>query len=103
LSDLPEMLSGKWQGAVALTEPEAGSSLADITTMAEPTDDGYYKLRDREIFYLAEVQETIREVEKFVEIVFFFEYELPKIQSLAYRLMHSDGLEVEIMPELFLD
>jgi alkylation response protein AidB-like acyl-CoA dehydrogenase len=50
---LPNMLSGKWQGTMALTEPEAGSSLADITTMAEPTDHGYYKIRGQKIFISA--------------------------------------------------
>jgi alkylation response protein AidB-like acyl-CoA dehydrogenase len=47
---LPQMLSGRWQGTMALTEPEAGSSLADITTMAEPTDHGYYKIKGQKIF-----------------------------------------------------
>jgi hypothetical protein len=28
---------------------------------------------------------------------------LPKIQGLAARLMHSDGLTVEITPDLFSD
>jgi alkylation response protein AidB-like acyl-CoA dehydrogenase len=50
---LPNMLSGKWQGTMALTEPEAGSSLADITTMAEPTDHGYYKISGQKIFISA--------------------------------------------------
>ena len=50
---LPKMLSGKWQGTMALTEPEAGSSLADITTMAEPTDYGYYKIKGQKIFISA--------------------------------------------------
>jgi alkylation response protein AidB-like acyl-CoA dehydrogenase len=50
---LPKMLSGKWQGTMALTEPEAGSSLADITTMAEPTDHGYYKIKGQKIFISA--------------------------------------------------
>jgi alkylation response protein AidB-like acyl-CoA dehydrogenase len=50
---LPNMLSGKWQGTMALTEPEAGSSLADITTMAEPTDQGYYKIKGQKIFISA--------------------------------------------------
>ena len=50
---LPNMLSGKWQGTMALTEPEAGSSLADITTLAEPTDQGYYKIRGQKIFISA--------------------------------------------------
>jgi len=50
---LPNMLAGKWQGTMALTEPEAGSSLADITTMAEPTDHGYYKIKGQKIFISA--------------------------------------------------
>ena len=50
---LPKMLAGTWQGTMALTEPEAGSSLADITTMAEPTDHGYYKIRGQKIFISA--------------------------------------------------
>jgi len=47
---LPPMFSGKWQGTMALTEPQAGSSLADIMTTAEPTDEGYYKIRGQKIF-----------------------------------------------------
>ena len=49
---LPNMLAGKWQGTMALTEPEAGSSLADITTMAEPTDHGYYKIKRSKDIYI---------------------------------------------------
>src|SRR5215217_1731971 len=33
-------LEGRWFGTMALSEPQAGSSLADITTKAEPQDDG---------------------------------------------------------------
>jgi butyryl-CoA dehydrogenase len=47
------MYAGKWQGTMALTEPEAGSSLADITTMAEPTDNGYYLIKGQKIFISA--------------------------------------------------
>lgn len=50
---VPNMLAGKWQGTMALTEPEAGSSLADITTMAEPTDKNYYLIRGQKIFISA--------------------------------------------------
>jgi butyryl-CoA dehydrogenase len=35
---------------MAMTEPEAGSSLADIITEAEPTDEGYYKISGQKIF-----------------------------------------------------
>ncbi|HET57371.1 MAG TPA: acyl-CoA dehydrogenase [Deltaproteobacteria bacterium] len=50
---LPLMMSGEWQGTMALTEPQAGSSLADTVTSAEPTDEGYYKLRGQKIFISA--------------------------------------------------
>jgi len=50
---VPKMLTGQWQGTMALTEPEAGSSLADITTMAEPTDKGYYRIKGQKIFISA--------------------------------------------------
>jgi len=50
---VPKMFSGEWQGTMALTEPQAGSSLADLTTTAEPTDQGYYKLRGQKIFISA--------------------------------------------------
>jgi alkylation response protein AidB-like acyl-CoA dehydrogenase len=50
---VPRMLAGEWQGTMALTEPQAGSSLSDITTRAEPTDQGYYKIRGQKIFISA--------------------------------------------------
>jgi len=40
---------------------------------------------------------------KFFAFRYFFEYELPKIEGLAKRLMNSDGLTVEINPEFFSD
>lgn len=47
----PKMYSGEWQGTMALTEPNAGSSLSDITTSAEPTGQaGVYKIRGQKIF-----------------------------------------------------
>jgi alkylation response protein AidB-like acyl-CoA dehydrogenase len=36
---IPKMYNGTWQGTMAMTEPNAGSSLSDITTSAEPLDD----------------------------------------------------------------
>jgi alkylation response protein AidB-like acyl-CoA dehydrogenase len=38
------MVAGRWFGTMCLSEPQAGSSLADITTRAEPRDDGTYRL-----------------------------------------------------------
>lgn len=42
---IPAMLDGRFFGTMCLTEPQAGSSLADISTIAEPLDDGRYSLR----------------------------------------------------------
>lgn len=41
---LPPMLEGRWFGTMCLSEPQAGSSLADITTRAEPLGDGTYRI-----------------------------------------------------------
>jgi len=50
---IPRMFSGEWQGTMALTEPQAGSSLSDITTQAESTKEGYYRMRGQKIFISA--------------------------------------------------
>ncbi|WP_114395350.1 acyl-CoA dehydrogenase [Oleisolibacter albus] len=41
---LAPMLTGRFFGTMALSEPQAGSSLADIRTMAVPNDDGSYSI-----------------------------------------------------------
>jgi len=48
-----KMLSGQWQGTMALTEPQAGSSLTDITTKAVPAADGTYRIKGRKVFISA--------------------------------------------------
>ena len=50
---VPKMHAGRWQGTMALTEPEAGSSLTDLTTIAEPTDTGHYLIKGQKIFISA--------------------------------------------------
>lgn len=47
---VPNMLNGKWGGTMCLTEPQAGSSLTDITTAAYPQADGTYKIKGQKIF-----------------------------------------------------
>jgi alkylation response protein AidB-like acyl-CoA dehydrogenase len=47
---LPKMIDGSWGGTMCLTEPQAGSSLSDITTSATPTEDGFYKISGHKIF-----------------------------------------------------
>jgi len=50
---LPPMLAGKWQGTMALTEPDAGSSLGDLSTMAAPLDPGVYAISGEKVFISA--------------------------------------------------
>jgi len=47
---LEKMLSGKWGGTMCLTEPQAGSSLSDITTTAYRTDEGHFKIKGQKIW-----------------------------------------------------
>ena len=44
------LYDGRWTGTMALSEPQAGSSLADVRTVARPADDGSYRLRGAKIF-----------------------------------------------------
>ena len=38
------VIEGRWFGTMALSEPQAGSSLGDITTLARPQSDGSYRV-----------------------------------------------------------
>jgi acyl-CoA dehydrogenase len=46
---LPKLVSGEWTGTMNLTEPQAGSDLAAITTKAEPEGD-HYRITGRKIY-----------------------------------------------------
>jgi alkylation response protein AidB-like acyl-CoA dehydrogenase len=47
---MPRMLSGEFTGTMALTEPHAGSSLADIHTTAFKLADGQYRLKGNKMY-----------------------------------------------------
>ncbi|WP_414430078.1 acyl-CoA dehydrogenase [Alcanivorax sp. IL3] len=47
---LEPMMAGRFTGTMALTEPHAGSSLADIRTRAVPQEDGSYRLKGNKIY-----------------------------------------------------
>lgn len=47
---IPPMLEGRWTGTMNLTEPQAGSDLALLTTRAVKQDDGSYRLSGQKIF-----------------------------------------------------
>jgi alkylation response protein AidB-like acyl-CoA dehydrogenase len=50
---VPNMMAGRWQGTMALTEPQAGSSLSDVVTSATLQADGSYKIRGQKVFISA--------------------------------------------------
>ncbi|WP_374443527.1 acyl-CoA dehydrogenase [Stella sp.] len=47
---LPAMRAGRFFGTMALTEPQAGSSLGDVRTVATPAADGTWRLKGGKIF-----------------------------------------------------
>lgn len=47
---LPKLLSGEWLGTMALTEPQAGSSVPDLTTSATLLENGNYAIKGQKIF-----------------------------------------------------
>src|SRR5690606_13524660 len=47
------MMAGRFFGTMCLTEPQAGSSLADIKTRAVPAGDGSYRISGNKIFISA--------------------------------------------------
>lgn len=59
---VPNMLAGKWGGTMCLTEPQAGSSLSDITTSAVPNGDGSYKITGQKIFITAGDYEYVENI-----------------------------------------
>ncbi|WP_430292844.1 acyl-CoA dehydrogenase [Pseudomonas sp. B1-22] len=47
---LPAMLSGRFSGTMALTEPGQGSALGDLRTSARPAGDGTYRVFGQKMF-----------------------------------------------------
>ena len=50
---LEPMVAGRFFGAMCLSEPQAGTSLSDITTRAEPMEDGRYRITGRKMWISA--------------------------------------------------
>jgi alkylation response protein AidB-like acyl-CoA dehydrogenase len=50
---LKKILVGEWTATMCLTEPQAGSSLSNITTTAYPNTDGTFKIKGQKIFISA--------------------------------------------------
>ncbi len=47
---LENLITGKWSGAMCLTEPQAGSDVGALKTRAEPAGDGTYRISGQKIF-----------------------------------------------------
>lgn len=47
---LPKLVSGEWTGTMNLTEPQAGTDLGAITTIARDNGDGTYAISGQKIF-----------------------------------------------------
>ncbi|MCH2041803.1 MAG: acyl-CoA dehydrogenase [Saccharospirillaceae bacterium] len=47
---LPPMFDGRFSGTMALTEPDVGSSLGDLTTKAIAQDDGSYRIKGQKMY-----------------------------------------------------
>jgi butyryl-CoA dehydrogenase len=47
------MVEGRFLGTMCLSEPQAGSSLSDVTTRAEPQEDGTYRVRGNKMWISA--------------------------------------------------
>ncbi|MEC9083612.1 MAG: acyl-CoA dehydrogenase family protein, partial [Pseudomonadota bacterium] len=88
---LSNMLSGRYSGTMALTEPHAGSSLADIRTSATPTDDGHYLIKGAKI-YISGGEQSI--TENIVHMV------LAKIKGAPAGVK---GISLFIVPKFHVD
>lgn len=91
------MVTGRWQGTMALTEPEAGSSLSDVKTSATPTGKGYYLINGAKTFISAGDHDN---VENIVHLMLARVKGAPAgVKGLSlfvvpkYRLADSGGLE----------
>lgn len=47
---LPNLVSGRWTGTMNLTEPQAGSDVGALRTIATPSDDGSWRIKGSKIF-----------------------------------------------------
>ncbi len=88
---VPKMLDGKWQGTMALTEPQAGSSLSDITTTAYRTENGEFKIKGVKTFISAGDHDGVENV---IHLM------LAKIENAP---LGAKGISLFVVPKKRLD
>jgi len=88
---LPPMLEGRFSGTMALTEPNQGSALADIKTIAQPQSDGTYLIRGQKMYISGGDHEL---TENIVHMV------LAKIEGAPAGVK---GISLFIVPKLLVD
>jgi alkylation response protein AidB-like acyl-CoA dehydrogenase len=85
------MLEGRFFGTMCLSEPQAGSSLSDIVTRAEPQPDGSYRLRGNKMWISAGEHELS---ENIVHLV------LAKVPDAGGKLIPGvKGISLFIVPK----
>ncbi|MDB5824389.1 MAG: acyl-CoA dehydrogenase [Herminiimonas sp.] len=89
------MLEGRFFGTMCLSEPQAGSSLSDIVTRAEPQPDGTYRLRGNKMWISAGEHELS---ENIVHLV------LAKVPDAEGRLIPGvKGISLFIVPKILVN
>ena len=63
---LEGLVSGRWQGTMCLTEPQAGSFVGAVRCMARPTEDGHWKLSGQKSFITSANLDMVENVIHFV-------------------------------------
>jgi alkylation response protein AidB-like acyl-CoA dehydrogenase len=92
---VPHLLSGRFYGTMCLSEPQAGSSLSDIRTRAEPRPDGSFRLFGNKMWISGGEHEL---TENIVHLV------LAKIPGPDGRLVPgTKGISLFLVPKRLLD
>jgi alkylation response protein AidB-like acyl-CoA dehydrogenase len=92
---VPHLLAGRFFGTMCLSEPQAGSSLSDIRTRAEPRGDGTYRLFGNKMWISGGEHELARNI---VHLV------LAKIPGPDGRLVPGTrGISLFLVPKRLLD
>ena len=92
---VPPLLAGRFLGTMCLSEPQAGSSLADIKTRAEPDADGAYRLTGNKMWISCGEHELS---ENIIHLV------LAKIPGADGKLIAGvKGISLFIVPKFLVD